>query len=116
MKFLSESIIFLNKTPVRRNLTYGYISGIVTYNIATTYIDCKIGLHKYKTLKESGLKSSCSIYSYEYLLHKCENKWDAAKFAASYSLYERFFDSMIWPLKVASNIVPFVVLFFDKDV
>jgi len=115
MKFLSESIIFLNKTPVRRNLTYGYISGIITYNIATTYIDCKIGLHKYKTLIHTGPKSSRIVNEYDHLLYECENKWAATKLAVSYNLYSRFFDSIIWPFKLASNIIPFVVLYFEKD-
>ena len=115
MKFLSESLSLLNKTLTEKNLVFGYIGGIITYNIVVAYIDGKDGLATYKTLKNSQLNSSYSIYSYEYNLNNCKNKWSAVKFAFLYNFENNFLSSIIWPLKVVSNIIPFLVLYFEKD-
>jgi len=115
MKFLSESLSVLFKTLTGKNLVFGYIVGIITYNIVAAYIDGKDGLAIYKILKNSDQKSSYSLDSFEYYLNNCKNKWSAIKFASLYNLNDNFFNSIIWPLKIVSNIIPFLVLYFEKD-
>jgi hypothetical protein len=39
-----------------------------------------------------------------------KSDWDAVKYGASVKCLERFWDSILWPITLTNNIIPFLVL------
>ena len=93
----SESIVYITELPKPVTYTGGfYVGSILLYNISSSYIDAKMALQMFREnkLDEPSVK----------------NEWDAVKYGANMNLGERFWNSILWPITVANNIVPWVVL------
>lgn len=84
-----------------------YLSGLIAYNVVGAYIDAKDILNKYREgkLEETGM---C-----KFDVVNIKSEWHAVKYGANANSISRFFDSLIWPVSTATDIVPAVVLFLN---
>ena len=80
--------------------TYFYVSSLLIYNGASSYIDGKNALTEYRTQ---------TPFNFKHVL-TCNNEFEAVKYGSSYNFYNRFLDSVIWPVSITSNIIPYIVL------
>ena len=98
---MSSIIIYFKSLskPVRWTTTY--VSGLLVYNGGSSYISAKTALHDYRYNRYDRFGKE--------LLH-CKDNFEALKFGSSYNCYYRFADSIIWPVSVISNIIPYVAL------
>ena len=81
--------------------TYSYLSAIVLYNGGASYIDAKRALNDYRNQNFDRFGSR---------LFNCKDEFQAVKFGSSYNFYVRLVDSIIWPIRLTSNIIPYVAL------
>ena len=77
--------------------TYIYLGSVLLYNGIGAWFDAKNQLIQYR---EGKLNKNTEI----------KNEWDAVKYGANENSFERFFNSIIWPVKTTTNIIPFIVL------
>ena len=94
-------VYFKSLPPPVRWTTYTYITALLVYNGGYSYISAKSALIDYRN--NNGEQFG------PYLL-QCKNDFEAVKFGSSFKFYNRFIDSIIWPVSVTSNIIPFVAL------
>lgn len=81
-----------------------YFSCIFGYNVCGSYIDSKNHLEKYREGKLKDL-----IYS-DYDIDNIKTDWDAVKYGANVNFFDRFLNSLIWPITTIDNMVPCIVL------
>lgn len=102
---LMKSLIFFIKElpkPVRYSGA-AYLGCLLCYNAGSSYIDAKNYLIKYResTLDDNEKKD-------------LKSEWDAVKYGASVNSLERLWNSLIWPITVTNNIIPWIVLTLNK--
>lgn len=100
-----------------------YVSSLTIFNIIETYRDSKTFLEIYRNHKKNITDSNNipTIYtfnkkhvqSYEFV--NILSEWEAVKIGAKYNFWERLGDSIIWPYTGISNIIPYIVLKFNKE-
>jgi hypothetical protein len=73
-----------------------------------TYDDGKKELIKHRDLLNNPPKYSSG------LLH--QNEWEAVKYGCSNNMGDNFFESLVFPWTIASNLMPGVVLWFNPEV
>jgi hypothetical protein len=76
-----------------------YIASILGYNCAHAYSCSKQYLAKFRARR---------LTQQEEKLIKDE--WDAVKYGATHKSLERLWNSIIWPISIAENIIPWIVL------
>lgn len=87
-----------NKLPwIFRYGTFGFITSIFTYNAFGAYIDSKQELLDYRETGE-----------------KYRNEWEAVKCGARINSWQRFKESIVWPITITQNIIPYIVLQLNK--
>ena len=99
---MSSIIVYFKSLPQPVRLTtYAYLSALLLYNGGASYIDAKSALVDYRNreFKQFGLG-----------LKDCTTEFEAVKFGSSYNCYTRLVDSVIWPISVTGNIIPYVAL------
>ena len=97
-------VIFIKELP--RPVQYSslaYLGCLLCYNAASSYIDAKSYLINYR---EGRLTQN------EAKIIKSE--WDAVKYGAYVNVGERLWNSLIWPITITNNIIPFLVLTLNK--
>lgn len=88
---------FSNLSKPIKFTSFAYVGCLILYNSFCAYGDAKNELIAYRTDK---LEKDKDINS----------EWEAVKCGASKNFPRRFFNSMIWPVTMCSDIVPFIVL------
>ena len=94
-------VYFKSRPPPVRWTTYTYMAALFLYNGGASYIDAKHALNDYRNK---------NIERFGVGLSKCKDDFEAVKFGSSYNFYSRFTDSIIWPISVTSNIIPYIAL------
>lgn len=97
---MKSLMIFIEQLP--KPLAYTsitYFSALLLYNASGSYFNAKQYLKKYR---ENALSPN------ERDIMKSE--WEAVKYGASVNYYELLLDSIIWPVTLTNNIIPFLVL------
>jgi hypothetical protein len=100
-------------TPIKWS-SYIYVLGLLSYNMGSAYIDSKNALDTHNSKQFTDKDSYNYDDTYTRGLKLCRTEWDAAKFGASYNSMERLCYSIIFPVKLVSNIVPNIVVFMNK--
>ena len=93
-------IVFIQELP--KPLTYTsaiYFGALLLYNASGSYIDAKDYLKKYREHKLTPKERD-----------QIKTEWDAVKYGASLHAGQRLWDSIIWPITLTNNIIPFLVL------
>jgi hypothetical protein len=98
---MSSIIVYFKSLskPVRWTTTY--VSGLLVYNGGSSYISAKTALHDYRYNRYDRFGKE--------LLH-CKDNFEATKYGSSYDFNSRFSRSIIWPIGIISNIIPYVAL------
>ncbi len=101
---MKSIVIFINElsTPVKYCSIF-YFGSIFLYNCFCSYADAKLYLYNYRTK---------TLNKYE--LDTLNSEWDAVKYGAQLHCYKRFWDSIIWPIKLINNVIPYIVLTLNK--
>ena len=88
--------------PLRLS-TIGYLGSILIYNAAAAYVDSKDAIDKFK---------AGELTKEPYIINgrRITTKWEAAKFGANKNFGENMWNSLIWPVKTVSNIVPMIAV------
>lgn len=95
-------VTFKNLSRPIRWSTIAYISCLFCYNVSGAYVDAKHYLNKYRSGEISMLKNNGE--------NEIKSEWDAVKFGAQNNTFKRLWDSFIWPISIAENIIPTIVL------
>ena len=74
--------------------TFIYISGVVSYTLGVNYMDSKTAVDDWLN-KKTDISVRNDYYTAS--LSKCTSEWDAAKFGATYNVWNTLCDSFIWP-------------------
>ena len=93
------SIFFKNMSKPFKYGSIFYFVGIVGYNSFYSYSDSKEYLNKYR---KNNLTSDES--------KEIQSEFDAVKYGGSKDFAPRFFASIVWPISLANDIIPSVVL------
>lgn len=111
--FLTRTKIVELYTKIPRNGKYfilAYFSGAMMYNLVSSYNSGKIGLQKYRTIAhENSEKNNISQAD------KKKGEFEAIRNAIYETSYDRFWKSLFFPYTIASEIIPNVVLFLNKE-
>jgi hypothetical protein len=89
--------------PIRFS-SYFYIGALIVYNVNGAYNDSVNKLYSFRNNKLT-----------EREVKEIKDEWSAVKYGAEEFYVERFFNSLIWPVKICSNIVPSIVLALNKN-
>lgn len=73
-----------------------------------TYDDGKKELIKHRDLLNNPPKYSSGL--------RHLNEWEAVKYGCSNNMWDNFFESLVFPWTIASNLIPGVVLWFNPEV
>lgn len=81
-----------------------YVTYMVIYVSAKTYVDSKKYLQHYRahTLKELGVST--------HHIEKIKSEWDAVTAGANARFWEHVWDSIFWPVTSVRSIIPAIVL------
>lgn len=103
-KVMKSLIVFIKELPKPvRYSGIAYLSCLLCYNAGSSYIDAKNYLIKYRDNKlDNDDKKHIT------------NEWDAVKYGASVNSLERLWNSLIWPITITNNIIPWIVLTLNK--
>lgn len=97
---MNKYTVYFKQLPRHIQLsTYVYIGSLLLYTSVGTWLDAKNKLIQYR---EGKLK--------KYEQDDIKNEWEAVKYGANFNFTERFFNSIIWPVKTITNFIPFMVL------
>jgi len=103
--YIKKVVVFYKELPTRAKHTlWIYLSSVITYNTTSAYLDGKKYLMAYR---QNTLTPTEQNY--------CKSEWSAVKYGINKDMCLRFFKSLIWPLSVTSDIIPFVVLALNKE-
>jgi hypothetical protein len=87
--------------PIRLS-TIGYLGSILVYNAAAAYVDSADAIAKFQ---------KGELTKEPYTNGKPINtKWEAAKYGANKNFCENLWNSLIWPAKTVSKIVPMIAV------
>jgi hypothetical protein len=98
-----------------------YISSLLGYNIVNTYSDSKKSLLQYRKEKNSkGIlylddQTGCDAGRYMDSIEPITSEWEAVKRGAQEKMWERFTHSIIWPITITNNFIPWIVLQFNPE-
>lgn len=97
---MNQYIIYFQQlpTPVQFS-TCIYMSSFIAYNAGGTWLDAKNKLTQYRNNKLTDSEKK-----------NIKDDWTAVKYGANEKFWERFLNSIIWPVKLMSDIIPFLVL------
>lgn len=96
--------VFIKELPKPVKYTsFAYIGCLLIYNASGSYIDAKLYLKKYR---ENNLTN--------HEKDDIKSDWDAVKYGANLNCGKRLWDSIIWPITITNNIIPWLVLTFNK--
>jgi len=118
-KQLPPIVYFKSLPQPIKMTTYAYLTGLVSYNVASAYMDSKTALNVYHSKHYPEFKDTYDgSYNYEHVsrenyykeLKTCTTDWDAAKLGASYFKWERLWNSIVFPINIVSDIVPSIVI------
>jgi hypothetical protein len=101
MSGLTNIIVVIQNLPVQHKIIYGYLFGFVVFNIYGCYVDSLKCLNKFRT---------GNLFSDD----KISSELDAAIHGVKLNFCQRYVESVIFPVTVIGNIVPSVVLYFNK--
>lgn len=76
-----------------------YVGSLLLYNGFGAWFDAKNKLIQYREDKLN-----------KYERDEIKDQWSAVKYGANENSNDRFFESVIWPVKAITNIIPFIVL------
>ena len=112
-----KQIIFtFNKLPKKIQISsYVYLSSIIITNFIFTYNNSKKNLLLFRDskLKNKDFKVYDNKTRYKDLI--ILNEWDAVSYGASENFYMNLFESIIFPLTLAKNLIPSIVLSLNKE-
>lgn len=97
---MNRIIIYYKELP--KPVKYGtciYIGSLLTYNLVGTWLDAKDTLIKFR---EDKLDRYGKI--------RIRDEWEAVKHGANSNFGIRFVNSIIWPVRLISDAIPFLVL------
>ena len=100
---MKSLIVFIKELP--KPITYTsllYFGALLLYNASGSYIDAKDCLKKYREHKLTEGRD------------QIRTEWEAVKYGASLHSGGRLWDSIIWPITLTNNIIPFLVLTQDS--
>ena len=101
---MKSFIIFVKELPKPvKYSSFAYIGCLLIYNASGSYIDAKQYLEKYR---ENQLTNDEK--------NEIKSDWDAVKYGANLNCVRRLWDSIIWPVTITNNIIPWLVLTFNK--
>ena len=86
------------------HLSLMYYISLFIYNIGFMYLDSKQKLIEFR---EDKIPQNQKSY--------ITNEWDSVKFGSREKIWQRFFESFLWPLPFISNIIPYIVLKFNTS-
>ena len=118
-KQLPPIVYFKSLPPPIKVSTYAYVTGLLSYNVGKAYLDSKKALELYHSKQYTTCPEKYDgSFNYELnaeemyhnQLKKCSNDWEAAKLGASYFKWERWCDSIVFPITIVSEIVPSIVV------
>lgn len=95
---MSRIILYFKQLPKPIRLSYAYIGLLLGYNAIGSFIDSK---NKLIEFRENKLPELDRPY--------IKDDWSAVKYGAGLNSTERLFNSVIWPAKIISNLIPFLV-------
>lgn len=105
MTYFRTIIVYYKELPKSiKYTTHLYFGTVLTYNAICAYYNSKQKLLDYRN---DNLET--------YLKDKIKNEWAAVKYGASENTIERFFNSIIWPINIISDIIPSIVLQLNKS-
>lgn len=94
----SRIIIYVKQLPVPVKFSsLVYLGVAFGYNFFNAYVDAEQALIKYRNGGYHGYKT-------------INSDWDAVKFGASENSIQRLWNSLTWPVSIAENIMPWIVL------
>lgn len=97
---MNKYTTYFKQLPIPIQLSiYVYLGILLLYNVIGAWYDAKNKLIQYREHK---------LDNYE--KKEIKDEWCAVKYGANYNFTERFFNSIIWPVKTITNIIPFMVL------
>lgn len=97
---MNKYTIYFKQLPRPIQLsTYVYIGSLLLYNCIGAWVDAKNKLIQYRENKLT-----------QYEKKEIKDEWTAVKYGANENSVERFFNSVIWPVKTITNLIPFIVL------
>ena len=97
---MKSQMIFVEQLPKPFLYTsIAYFSGLLLYNASGCYFNAEQYLKKYR---ENALSPN------ERDIMKSE--WEAVKYGAHVNCGQLLWDSIIWPVTLTNNIIPFLVL------
>ena len=92
--------VFVKEMPRPvRYISMVYITALLLYNGSGSYMDAKEYLNKYR---ENTLSQNAR--------GEIKSEWEAVKYGASLHSGQRLWDSIIWPVTLTNNIIPWLVL------
>jgi hypothetical protein len=93
-------VVYFKELPKPVKLsTYIYVGSLLIYNCIGTWFDAKNKLIEFRENKLD--KEETKIIT---------DEWNAVKYGANSNFGERLFNSIIWPVKIISDTIPFLVL------
>lgn len=97
---MNKYTIYFKQLPRPIQLsTYVYVGSLLLYNAVGAWYDAKNKLIQYR-------KNNLTPYE----KNNIKDEWSAVKYGANENSAERFFNSIIWPVKTITNLIPFMVL------
>jgi hypothetical protein len=97
---MKSLIIFIKELPKPVSYTcIAYFGCLLLYNVSGSYVNAKQYLKKYR---------ENALLPYEKDRMICE--WEAVKYGAGVNFGQLLWDSIIWPVILTNNIIPFLVL------
>jgi hypothetical protein len=99
-------IVTIKNSP-QASFIIPYLLCSTGYCIGHSYKNSKNFLIHYRTNKLAELDLP------EYEKTKIKSEWDAVKYGAGYMFYDTFWCSIIWPISIASDIMPTIVLLIN---
>lgn len=89
--------VFIKEMPKPVSFGLVYLGCLVSYNGVASYNDATRHLAMFRS---GTLHAGPSIRS----------EWDAVKYGATVNSAQRFWDSLVWPVTVVENIIPWIAL------
>ena len=112
-----KQIIFtFNKLPKKIQIsTYVYLSSIIITNFIFTYNNSKRHLLLFRDSKLKNKDFKVYDNKTRYINLIILNEYDAVIYGASEKFYMNLFESIIFPLALAKNLIPSIVLSLNKE-
>ncbi len=105
---MSMNHIFVHFNNLNQStINYGfiYIGFVLLYNCYEIYNNSVLYLNKYRN-KELTSHEKTEIH----------DDWTAVKYGSQQNLFQNLWNSIIFPITIASNIIPYIVLLLNKQI